>query len=62
MFVDTNLCMERNLELLKFYQSELGEFPSPRSETAVRALAQYRGSTAGLEAAESFQMLIERTV
>ena len=62
LFVDISQFLTGTLELLKIYQSELGEFPFPRSETAVRALAQYRGSTAGLEAAESFQMLIERTV
>ena len=60
MFVDISLFMERKLELLKIYQSELGEFPFPRSITAVRALAQYRGATSGFEGAEAFMLLRER--
>ena len=62
VFVDISSFLERKIELLQIYKSELGKFPFPRSETAVRALAQYRGATAGFEGAEAFQLLIERTV
>ena len=41
--VDTSQFLMGKLELLKIYQSELGKFPFPRSETAVRALAQFEG-------------------
>jgi LmbE family N-acetylglucosaminyl deacetylase len=57
VFVDIGSWMDRKLELLRIYASELGEFPFPRSETAVLALAQMRGSTAGFEAAEAFELL-----
>ena len=60
VFVDISLFMERKLELHKIYQSELGEFPFPRSETAVSALAQYRGATSGFEGAEAFMLLREK--
>lgn len=60
VFVDISSFLERKIELLQIYKSELGEFPFPRSETAVRALAQYRGATAGFEGAEAFQLLRER--
>ncbi len=48
------------LQLLRCYQSELGEFPFPRSESAVRALAQVRGAQSGFIAAEAFQLLRDR--
>ena len=60
VFVDIRPFLKRKIELLQIYKSELGEFPFPRSETAVRALAQYRGATAGFEAAEAFILLVQR--
>jgi LmbE family N-acetylglucosaminyl deacetylase len=60
VFVDIRPFLERKIELLQIYKSELGEFPFPRSEQAVRALAHLRGSQAGFEAAEAFQLLRER--
>jgi hypothetical protein len=45
---------------MKIYASELGAFPFPRSADAMRALAKWRGSNAGFEAAEAFQLLRER--
>ena len=62
VFVDIRPFLERKIELLQIYESEIGEFPFLRSATAVRALAQYRGATAGFEAAEAFKLLIDRTV
>jgi hypothetical protein len=37
----------------------MGTFPFPRSEENIRALAMYRGATAGVEAAEAFVLLKE---
>lgn len=48
------------LDLLSRYASELRQFPHPRSPEAVRALAAFRGSTAGLAAAEAFQTVRDR--
>ena len=61
VFVDIAPHLEKKLALLNCYQSELGEFPFPRSEKAVRALAQTRGAQSGFMAAEAFQLLLERT-
>ena len=58
-FVDISGYLDRKIEILKTYEGELGQFPFPRSETAIRALAQIRGSAAGTEAAEAFQVLKE---
>jgi len=52
VFVDIGGQLDRKIELMKIYASEMGEFPFPRSEKALRALAQLRGSQAGFKAAE----------
>lgn len=60
IFVDISQHIDRKLELMAIYESEMGEFPFPRSEKALRALAQVRGSQAGFEAAEAFMLVRER--
>ncbi len=62
VFVDISKHLERKWELLQIYQSEMGEFPFPRSEKAVKALAWTRGAQSGFEAAEAFCLLRERQV
>lgn len=59
-FVDISDYVERKLEIMSFYASEVGAFPFPRSLEAIRALAELRGSTSGCRAAEAFQLLRER--
>jgi len=61
VFVDITGYLEKKIELLGIYQSEWGEFPFPRSETAVKALANVRGAQSGFMAAEAFQLLRERS-
>ncbi|RMG33518.1 MAG: PIG-L family deacetylase [Gammaproteobacteria bacterium] len=56
-FVDIEPHLARKLELLTLYQEELGDFPFPRSPTAVEALARVRGAACGCRAAEAFQLL-----
>ena len=60
VFVDISAQLDRKLELLGIYASELGAHPFPRSLEAVRALAQVRGAASGFAAAEAFQLLRER--
>ena len=59
VFVDISSYLEQKLELLNIYGSEIDDFPFPRSETAIRALAQLRGSNSGFENAEGFRTLME---
>ena len=59
-FVDISRYLERKLEIVAAYESELGAFPFPRSIQALRALAEVRGAAAGFAAAEAFQLLRER--
>jgi len=59
-FVDIGDYLERKLEILKIYSSELGEFPFPRSLKAVRSLAEWRGASCGYMAAEAFELMLQR--
>lgn len=59
-FIDIAPYLERKLEALQVYASELDKFPFPRSLEAVRALALLRGANAGYMAAEAFELLRER--
>lgn len=59
LFVDITSFLERKLEIMNVYASEMGEFPFPRSDTALRAQANLRGSQSGVWAAEAFMLLKE---
>jgi N-acetylglucosamine malate deacetylase 1 len=59
-FVDITDFLERKLEIMTVYESEMSGFPFPRSLEAVRALATVRGAASGFVAAEAFQLLRER--
>ncbi len=60
VFVDISSFFEKKLEIARLYKSELKPHPFPRSEENLRALATFRGATAGCLLAESF-MLIRST-
>lgn len=60
-FVDVSGFLEKKIELMRVYKSELGNYPFPRSEGALRSLAQVRGAQSGFESAEGFMLLLERT-
>ena len=59
-FVDIGPFLERKLEALAVYESEMSAFPFPRSAEAIRALAAVRGASSGFLAAEAFQLLRAR--
>ena len=59
MFVDITDFIDRKIEIMKHYKNEIGQHPFPRSERNIRALATFRGATAGCEYAESFVILKE---
>lgn len=56
-FVDITPFFTKKIEIMKVYKSELSEHPFPRSIRNIEALATYRGAYAGVEYAESFQLL-----
>lgn len=53
-FIEIEKYLDRKLEALKAYQSELRDYPHPRSLEAVEYLARWRGATVGYTAAEAF--------
>lgn len=53
-FVEISGSLAKKLAALGAYRGEMRDFPHPRSEKAVEALAHWRGATAGVEAAEAF--------
>ena len=61
VFVDIEAFLDGKLRAMDIYASELGAFPFPRSHEAIRALATLRGAASGFKAAESFELLRERS-
>ena len=59
VFIDISEYMDKKIELMNVYKSEIGKHPFPRSERNIRALATYRGATSGCDYAESFMLLKE---
>ena len=59
VFVDISDHLERKIEIMKIYNTEIGEHPFPRSEKSIRSLAYLRGSMAGVRAAEGFMLIKE---
>lgn len=57
VFYDISKTLDNKIKALKVYKSEIREFPHPRSEKAIIAIAQRWGSVAGVEAAEAFELL-----
>ena len=56
-FVDISATLERKMAALDAYREEMQSFPHARSVEAVRALAGWRGASAGVAAAEAFVTL-----
>ena len=59
VFVDISYYLDKKLEILSIYNSEIGEHPFPRSIESVKSLAIYRGSQCNCKYAESFILLKE---
>jgi len=56
-FVDISSFLEEKMNLMKIYESELGNHPFPRSLKNIEALAIFRGASVGVEYAEAFQLI-----
>lgn len=51
--------LEEKLNILNIFESEMDDFPFPRSRKALTALSQLRGAQANCEAAEAFMLIKE---
>jgi N-acetylglucosamine malate deacetylase 1 len=58
-FIDISEYMDKKIEIMKIFESEIAEHPFPRSERNLRSLGTLRGASSGCEYAESFVLLKE---
>lgn len=59
LFVDISGVLDEKIRIMYMFDSEMGDPPFPRSEQNIRALSSWRGSQAGVGAAEAFNVLKE---
>ncbi|HOV86318.1 MAG TPA: PIG-L family deacetylase [Syntrophobacteraceae bacterium] len=57
VFVNITTTTAAKIQAMRVYESEVRAFPHPRSPEALQALARYRGSSSGCEAAEAFELI-----
>lgn len=61
VYFDISEYMDKKLEAMRCFESQVTEFPHPRSIKAISSLAALRGSTVGVNAAEAM-CLIRKTI
>ena len=59
VYEDISDFLDRKLEAMRFYQSQLHPFPDLRSEESITALARFRGAAVNVKAAEAFMLIRE---
>ena len=59
VFVDITKNIRKKGDILEVFESEVGDFPFPRSRRAIEALSAVRGVQCGCEAAEAFLLIKE---
>lgn len=62
VFIDISSFIDKKVEIMSIYKSEVAEHPFPRSGKSIRALATLRGVACGVEAAEAFMLVKERVL
>ena len=56
-YEDISGFMEKKIDSMKAYVSEIKEFPHPRSSEGIRIMAQKRGMEVGIKYAEAFELI-----
>lgn len=59
VYEDISVTINKKIEAMNKFRSQLGEFPNARSLGAIEALAKYRGATVNVNAAEAFSLIRE---
>ncbi len=57
LFIDITDFMTFKMEALKFYDTEIREYPHSRSYINIETVAKYRGASVGIPYAEAFQIV-----
>lgn len=60
VFIDISQYVEKKIEIMNIYKSEIDVAPFPRNENAIKGLAAYRGATSYYEYSESFYLVKSR--
>lgn len=60
VYSDISNYIEKKVDIMKIYKSEVQNPPMPRSLENIRALARYRGASCGVDYAEAFMLVRER--
>lgn len=59
VFINIEKYLDKKLDILEVFESEIGEFPFPRSRKALESLAYVRGAQSNTKAAEAFVLIKE---
>lgn len=59
VYEDISMTLQKKMDALEMYESQIMDFPNARSLEAILALAKYRGTLMSLEAAEAFELIRE---
>ena len=59
VYEDISDTIEKKLQAMSMFQSQLADFPAARSLGAIEALAKYRGASVNVMAAEAFALIRE---
>lgn len=57
VFVDIGYTLDIKIQAMSYYETEVRQFPHPRSPEAIRAVAQRWGTMVGREAVEAFELI-----
>lgn len=59
VYSDITEYIDKKLEIMSIYESEVQQMPLPRSLDNIKALARYRGASCGVNYAEAFMLIRE---
>ena len=62
VWVDISDYIEKKKAAMECYQSQLRDFPNPRSLKSIEALSEYRGSTVCKKNAEAFMLIRQNDI
>jgi len=57
VFIDISEHLDTKINAMKFYKSQLKQFPHSRSIECIKSLAQFRGGTINVQYAEAFMLI-----
>jgi len=60
VYSDITDFIQKKVEIMKIYKSEVQEAPLPRSLDNIKALARFRGASCGVQYAEAFMLVREK--